>query len=171
MTTYLRLFFFYGSTAPSGPGLPLCRRFTITFKHTKHCRIPLDELSADLTTHNPYKRQTSMLPAGFEPAIPASERPQNDVLDRAVTGFGHFRLLLRLIMSGVSIPIDFHEAVLNRVNILLTMIRLYKRRNVTFWTRHIHKKATYILCLCATRERQSTQYSAGSFTLQPSIYR
>ena len=28
-----------------------------------------------LTTHNTQNRQTSMLPAGFEPAIPASERP------------------------------------------------------------------------------------------------
>ena len=27
-----------------------------------------------------------MPPAGFEPAIPASERPQNDALDRAANG-------------------------------------------------------------------------------------
>jgi hypothetical protein len=36
-----------------------------------------------LTRH----RQTSMPPAGFEPAIAASERPQNH-LDRAATGIG-----------------------------------------------------------------------------------
>jgi len=29
-----------------------------------------------------------MLPAVFEPAIPASERPQTDALDHAVTGIG-----------------------------------------------------------------------------------
>jgi hypothetical protein len=29
-----------------------------------------------------------MPPAGFEPAIPASERPQNHTLDRAGTGIG-----------------------------------------------------------------------------------
>jgi hypothetical protein len=29
-----------------------------------------------------------MLSAGFEPAIPASERPQTHALDRAVTGIG-----------------------------------------------------------------------------------
>jgi len=29
-----------------------------------------------------------MLPAGFEPTIPASERPQRHVLDRAATGTG-----------------------------------------------------------------------------------
>jgi hypothetical protein len=29
-----------------------------------------------------------MLPAGFEPTIPASERPQTHALDRAATGIG-----------------------------------------------------------------------------------
>ena len=29
-----------------------------------------------------------MLPAGFEPAIPACERPQTHALDRAATGIG-----------------------------------------------------------------------------------
>jgi hypothetical protein len=54
---------------------------------------PLDEWSARrrdlyLTTHNTHKRQTSMPPVGFEPAIPASERPQTHILDRAATGIG-----------------------------------------------------------------------------------
>ena len=39
-----------------------------------------------LTTHNTHKRQTSVPPVGFEPTIPAGERPQTYVLDRAVTG-------------------------------------------------------------------------------------
>ena len=38
-----------------------------------------------LTTHNIHKRRTSMQPEGFEPAIPANERPQTKALDRAVT--------------------------------------------------------------------------------------
>ena len=33
-----------------------------------------------------HKRQTSMTPAGFELAIPASERPQNHALDHTATG-------------------------------------------------------------------------------------
>jgi hypothetical protein len=37
-------------------------------------------------THNTHKRQTSMPPAGFESAIPVSERPQTHALDRAATG-------------------------------------------------------------------------------------
>jgi hypothetical protein len=38
-----------------------------------------------LTTHNTHKRQTSMPPVGFEPTIPASERPQTHALDRAAS--------------------------------------------------------------------------------------
>jgi hypothetical protein len=56
-------------------------------------RTPLDEWSARrrdlyLTTHNTHTRQPFMLPAGFEPTIPASERPQTYALDRAATGIG-----------------------------------------------------------------------------------
>ena len=44
-----------------------------------------DQPDLYLTTHNTHKTQTSMTPAGFEPAIPASERPQTHALDRAAT--------------------------------------------------------------------------------------
>jgi len=61
-------------------------------------RTPLDEWSARrselyLTTHNRHKRQTSMLLAGFEPAVPAGERSQPHALDRAVTGIGRTNVL------------------------------------------------------------------------------
>ena len=51
-------------------------------RRTKVGRTPLDKLAAhrrdlDLITHNNHKRQTSMLPAGFEPTISADKRPQN----------------------------------------------------------------------------------------------
>jgi len=54
-------------------------------------RNPLDERldrrrDFYLTTHNIYKREISLPPAGFEPAIPARRRPQNHTLDRVVTG-------------------------------------------------------------------------------------
>ena len=57
------------------------------FRHTTLGRIPLDEGSARrrdhyLTTPNIHKRQTCMPPAGFEPAVPASDRPQT-----------HFRII------------------------------------------------------------------------------
>jgi len=62
-------------------------------------RTPLDERSARrtelyLTTHNTHNTQTSMPPARFELAIPASERPQTQVLDRADRGIGDYLYLL-----------------------------------------------------------------------------
>jgi hypothetical protein len=85
-----------GSTAPSRPGPPHCWGFEITVRHTTLGRTSLDEWSARrwnlyLTTHNTHKRETSMLPAGFEPAIPASELPQTHALDRAATGIGSWK--------------------------------------------------------------------------------
>jgi hypothetical protein len=49
-----------------------------------------DQADADLylTTHNTHNRQTSMPLSGFEPTIPANERPQTHALDRAATGIG-----------------------------------------------------------------------------------
>jgi hypothetical protein len=72
-------------------GFPL-RGFTITLKHTTLGRTDLDELSTIqrnlyLTTHNSHKRQTS-IPAGFEPTVPASDRPQTYDLDSADTRTG-----------------------------------------------------------------------------------
>ena len=68
-------------------------------RHATLCRTSLDEWSARrrglyLTTHNAHKRQTSMLPARFEPTIPGSERPQTHALDRADTGIGMYVALV-----------------------------------------------------------------------------
>jgi len=88
---------FPGATAPSlssVPGPPHCRSFTIAPRHTTFNRIPLDEWSDRrrelyLTTSDTHKRQTSMPPAGFEPAILASERPQINTLDRKANEIGY----------------------------------------------------------------------------------
>jgi hypothetical protein len=101
----------HGSTASIRPWPPPCRSFTITLRHTTLNRTPLDEWSARrkdlyLTTHNTRKRHIPMPPLGFEPAIPASERPQNHALDRAVTGIwlliqsNNVLLLIGLIFSA-----------------------------------------------------------------------
>jgi hypothetical protein len=84
-------FCFHGSTAPSGPWTPHYRGFTITLIYATIGRTPLEEWSARrreiyLTKNDTYKRQTSMPSAGFEPAIPASERLQTHALDRTATG-------------------------------------------------------------------------------------
>jgi hypothetical protein len=74
-----------------------CRGCLFSLDHTQtHItvgRTPLDEGSARcrdlyLTTQPLYKRQTSIPPAGFEPTIPVSARPQSYALDRAATGTG-----------------------------------------------------------------------------------
>jgi hypothetical protein len=80
----------HGSTAPSGQGPPNCRGFTITLRHTTLGRTPLESIPTHrpLTTHNTHKRQTSKPPAGFEHAVPASERPQMRTLDRVASGIG-----------------------------------------------------------------------------------
>ena len=74
------------------PTRAMASSFTRFLDHTQRLttfgRTPLDEWSAPrrdlyLTTHNTHKRQTSMLPAGFEPTISAGERPQTYALDRA----------------------------------------------------------------------------------------
>jgi hypothetical protein len=38
-----------------------------------------------VTTHNTYKRQTSMVPAGSEPAMPARELPPTHAIERAAS--------------------------------------------------------------------------------------
>jgi len=67
------------SENPSGPRLPHCWGFEITFRHGTLARTPLDEWSARridfFLTSNTQKREASMALAEFEHAIPATERP------------------------------------------------------------------------------------------------
>jgi len=84
-----RLIFSHSPISLSGPGPPNCRAFTITLG-----RNSLEEWSARhrdlyLTTHSTNKRHISASPAGFEPAISESERPQTHALDRAATRIGN----------------------------------------------------------------------------------
>jgi hypothetical protein len=78
---------------------------TITLRHTTLGRTPLDESSARhrglyLTTRNTDKRQITMLSTGFKPPVPSSEQPQNDAVERAATGIGCIRVLLRIFKEG-----------------------------------------------------------------------
>jgi len=72
-------FFYHVAAAPSGLGPPHYRRFVITFRRSTVDRTPLDKWSARrrdfyLTVYNTHQRQTSMLPAGFEPTNRAGQR-------------------------------------------------------------------------------------------------
>jgi len=93
----IKLLFFHGSTAPSGPGPPYYRGFTITLRHTTFGRTPLDERSVRRThpyliTYNTHKSQTSKPPAGFEPTIPASKQLWTHALGGAATGIGLYNI-------------------------------------------------------------------------------
>jgi len=66
--------------SPSGPRPLLGWGFEITFRHTTFGRAPLDEWSTGridlyLTTHNTYRRRTSMPKARVEPTIAAYNVP------------------------------------------------------------------------------------------------
>jgi hypothetical protein len=61
-----------------------------------------------------------MTPAGFEPIIPGSERPQTHALDRAFAGIG-FKNLVLLITQSVVNPSEYHgpQSTLKIMGVLL----------------------------------------------------
>ena len=80
--------FFYSSTAKWATAS------SCWVRHKTVGRTPLYEGSTRrrdlyLKTHNTRKRLTSKLRVGFEPAIPASNRPQILASDRSATGIGY----------------------------------------------------------------------------------
>jgi hypothetical protein len=82
--------FSHGTTAPVGQGL-LIVKDSWSLSETPHLVGLLwtsDQPDAETSTwqHNTQERQTYIPLVGFEPAIPASQRPQNHTLDRAATG-------------------------------------------------------------------------------------
>jgi len=86
-------FFLPWCNSLSGPGPPHCQGFKITLRHASFGRTPLGEWSARrrnlyLKTHITHSRLTSMPPAVFEPAIPASGLPQTQALERAAARIG-----------------------------------------------------------------------------------
>ena len=86
------IIFFKGPPVLVGQGLSLSI-FTVSLRHTTVGRTPLGEGSARsrelyLTAHNTHNRETSIPPAGFEPATPGSERLRTHALDRVASGLG-----------------------------------------------------------------------------------
>jgi hypothetical protein len=80
-----------GATAHIGFTL-LLFFFKVSRSHTiKHTNTPLQEWTARHRghyQHSKHKRRTSMPSSGFEPAIPAIERPQTHALAGTATGIG-----------------------------------------------------------------------------------
>jgi hypothetical protein len=93
----LPVLFFSGARAQRESGPPhALKLLNHTQWHTRIGGTPLDEWSdfrkaLYLATHNTHKWQTSVLPARFEAAIAASDRPETLALNRSTTGIGfHF---------------------------------------------------------------------------------
>ena len=74
---------------PGGPQPPHYRSFTITdTPHLVWLLYTSDQPEAETST---WQHTITLTPAGFERAIPTSERSQTHALDRAVTGTGGLR--------------------------------------------------------------------------------
>jgi hypothetical protein len=71
---------FQNATAPTGPGSPHCRGFTITLRHINTRKESSGQVISPTQRPLPDNRQQSQETdfhalAGFEPTIPVSERP------------------------------------------------------------------------------------------------
>jgi hypothetical protein len=97
---FFHMWDYFCATAPQwGRAFSFTRFLDHTQRRTTFGRTALDEWSARRrplpdNTNNNHKGQTSMPSAGFEPTIPASERPQNYALECAATGIGSYTGLL-----------------------------------------------------------------------------
>ena len=106
------LFFFYhGATAPSGPGPPHYRCFTIILRHATFGRTPLDKRSARhrdlyLTTHDTHNRQTDK----HDPGGIRNHNPnKREAADQLLKPRGHWdrpRTVL-LKATAISVHINF----------------------------------------------------------------
>jgi hypothetical protein len=107
-TPILYVLLFSQLSSSRGPTPPSFQVFLITFVYTPQSVGLLwtrDRLVAKTTHKNNHKRQTSMLPAGFETAIPTRDRPQNFVIDYSTIGMSK-RVCYVSQMLQVSYPHD-----------------------------------------------------------------
>jgi hypothetical protein len=70
----------------------------------------------------PFKRQISMLPVGFKPAIRAGEQLQTHGLNRAVTGIGTSVLLNAINLHSVYVDIHVRNVAIS--TLLSTVVTL-----------------------------------------------
>ena len=88
--------------SPSRPRRPHCWGSEVIIRPTTLGRTSQDEWSARRRdfhlTHRTHKTQTSMRPVGFQPAIPASERPAN----RRLRPRSHWDRASKISLSKIS---------------------------------------------------------------------
>ena len=88
---------------PNGPGPPHSRGFCITHSDAPQS-IGLLWTSDRLVAETSTWQHTTLTPqAGFEPTIPASERPRNYALDLTVTGIGSFTVPVYYILRKIRV--------------------------------------------------------------------
>jgi hypothetical protein len=95
------LIYFYGANNHGQRKPPHYWRLTITFGHTSIGSTPLDEWSAQRWDRHLIRR-ASMALTGFAPTIPAVERLQTSVLDRAAS---ESRLTLNHLLKDSNSPL------------------------------------------------------------------
>ena len=131
----LYLFIFpNGATAPSGPGPPRCRSFTITHSDTAHSVGRLwtsDRPVAQTSTwrHTTLTRDI-LAPVGFEPTILSSVRPQTHALDSAATGIGLYILHIQICSNYILFRIKRNSlnklALVNSYKIVIVVVFCFK---------------------------------------------
>jgi hypothetical protein len=107
-----------------------------------------DQPDAETSTSqhtNTHKRQASMASVGFEPAIPASERPQTHALDGVATGIGRKRLQhRRIILASEFSPTSHLVQMLGPSTFLSHLISDSKKhlqlfdKECTIYRRHLY---------------------------------
>jgi hypothetical protein len=110
-------------TALIGPGSPHCRSFTITFK-THHTRYEspgkvISPTQRSLLDNTQHSQEITTPLARFEPAIPATERPQTHALHREAAGNGHSSRLLANSLNDIK-PIHILTPYIERCIIIFS---------------------------------------------------
>ena len=125
-SSFYRTTLLHVALRPDSGSRPLLTGFAITLiRHTTLGRTPMDEWPARcrdlyLTTHNTHKRQTSMLPTGFEPSSATSKRSSNVMSRlRAVRPVNRSSILSRSrylsILHKVQTEFEAHPASCPRI--------------------------------------------------------
>jgi hypothetical protein len=135
-----------------------------TFRHTTLSRTPLDEWSGCLrdiylVTNNNHKRATPKPTVGFEPKIPANERPQTHVLDRAPTGI----CCINIHQSNSLDPI---KPCVRRADMSLCCVRHNQSSPCKLFTCHPSNIVQKYLDTCLTKHGAATKLAGKRMPLR-----
>jgi len=105
-----------------------------------------------MTTHSTHNRQISMDPVGFQPAIPASKRPQTHALDRAATRCPQYNVFILIkktsfpwVLNYSSSPVLINCELTHREDLRISKRWIWMSINL----RHVTSEKNVILA-CTT---------------------